>query len=363
MQLKRAKIRFQIDSGSSVNIIPRRYIGNIPVKKTSRSLRMWNKANVQPIGTVRLTLFNPANSQQYAVPFVVVEQELQPLIGKRAAEEMNLIRVNYDNFVVAAVDTTTTKYTDVISDTIGTLPGTVKLQIDEAANPVALPAHRLPVHLKSRVKKELDAMVNRGILAPVDEPTAWVSQMVVTTKKSGEPRICINPKALNEVLKREHYMMPTIDDVLPNLSRAKVFSKIDLRNGYWHLKLDEESTNLLAFQTPFGCYKWLRLPFGLSTSGEIFQKRLHQALEGLSNVMCVADDIIIYGSGDNDKTVLQDHDRNLHRVLERCQSLGIRLNADKCEFRTRKISFLGHLITSEGLCADPNKIKAIIEMP
>ena len=83
-----------------------------------------------------------------------------------------------------------------------------------------------------------------GVIAPVDQPTRWVSQMVASSKKSGAMRICIDPRPLNKALKREHYPLPTMDDILPALADDKVFSKVDLRNGYWHVVLDEESSLL-----------------------------------------------------------------------------------------------------------------------
>ena len=104
--------------------------------------------------------------------------------------------------------------------------------------------------------------------------------MSVAEKKAGI-RICIDPRPLNEVLKREHYKLPVLDDVLPELTSACKFSVCDLKSGYLHCELDHESSLLTTFGTPFGRFRWLRLPFGLKVSSEIFQKRLHQALEGL----------------------------------------------------------------------------------
>lgn len=101
-----------------------------------------------------------------------------------------------------------------------------------------------------------------------------------------------------------------IEDILPELSNAKVFTTVDARNGYWHVVLDEESSLLTTFDTPVGRYRWLRLPFGLCVASEIFQKRLHQALENLEGIFSIADDIIIYGAGDTVEEANVDHDRN-----------------------------------------------------
>ncbi|XP_041472606.1 uncharacterized protein K02A2.6-like [Lytechinus variegatus] len=161
---------------------------------------------------------------------------------------------------------------------------------------------------------------------------------------------------LNIVLKREHYPLPVLDDILPQLSDATVFSICDLKDGYLHCKLGEESTLLTTFATLWGRYRWKRLPFGLKVSSKIFQKRLHQALDGLPGVCYVAHDIVIWGSTD------AEHDARLHWLLKRCQAVGIVLNKEKCQFRLKEISFLGHIVSNSGLKPDPLKIEAILNM-
>ena len=106
--------------------------------------------------------------------------------------------------------------------------------------------------------------------------------------------VCIDLKELNKALLRERYTLPILEDTLHELSTSTVFTKADLAHGFWHVILDEPSSILTTFQTCFGRYRWLRLPFGTSISSEIFQKRLLQALDGLTGVVCVADDIIIH---------------------------------------------------------------------
>ena len=193
-------------------------------------------------------------------------------------------------------------------------------------------------------------------MCKVERPTDWVNQMSVVKKKSGAIRICVDPRPLNLVLKREHFMLPVLDDVLPKLSGARVFSICDLKQGYHHVELDEESSYLTTFATPFGRYRWLRLPFGLKVSSEIFQKRLCMALEGLEGVQCGANDVIVYGK-DHDY-----HNCNLRNLLSRCEEHDVRLNPDKCQFNVPEIKFLGHVVSASGLKADPTKIEAIMKM-
>lgn len=153
-----------------------------------------------------------------------------------------------------------------------------------------------------------------------------------------------------------------IEDILPELSNAKVFTTVDARNGYWHVVLDEESSLLTTFDTPVGRYRWLRLPFGLCVASEIFQKRLHQALENLEGIFSIADDIIIYGAGDTVEEANVDHDRKFETLLQRCRAKGIKLNQEKLKFKQTEIPYLGHLVTKDRLKPDPGKVEAV-KMP
>ena len=132
-----------------------------------------------------------------------------------------------------------------------------------------------------------------------------------------------------------------------------------MSSGYWHLKLDEASIKLTTFQTCFGRFRFLRLPFGVSTSAEIFQKKLTQTLQGLKGVICFVDDIIIHG--ENEK----DHDENMKNFLNRCKEEGkiIKLNEKKTFKKVNFVSFMGHKISKQGLEVDESKVKAISEFP
>ena len=169
-------------------------------------------------------------------------------------------------------------------------------------------------------------------------------------------RICLDPKELNKALLRERFELPVLDDVLYELGQSAVFTEADLSAGYWHVQLDTESSLLTTFQTCFGRYRFCRLPFGLSVSSEIFQRKLLKALDGLTNVVCIADDVVIHGKD------TEQHDKYLQEFLQRCQDKSIKLNRDKFELRMNEITFMGHRITRDGLRPDPDKIKAIVEM-
>ena len=170
--------------------------------------------------------------------------------------------------------------------------------------------------IREELKLKIDKMVKDGILAKVTEPTDWINSLVVV-KKPSKLRICIDPKDLNRAIKRPNYQMPTIEEVLPRLRKAKVYSVLDAKDGFYHVKLDTPSSYLTTFWTPFGRYRYKRLPFGISSAPEEFQRRQHEALEGLSGTEVIADDILVYGSGDCMEEAILDHDKNLTAVLER----------------------------------------------
>ena len=152
--------------------------------------------------------------------------------------------------------------------------------------------------MKDRLEEKLSRLEDLGVLMKVSEPTDWVSSLVVLEKKNSQKRrLCINPKPLNRALKRSIYPLPTMEDILPQLSKAKIFSVCDLRNGFWHCELDRESSMLTTFATPCGRYRFTRLPFGVSSAPEIFQRKLTEQLEGLTGVTMIAEDILIFGQG------------------------------------------------------------------
>ena len=371
--------KFQLDSGSTVNLMSDETVlklcghdGLCELEETPVTLVMYNQSKVKPLGKKRFKVVNPKNNKKYSIEFHLVRGECKSILGLRASEHLQLLTVNSQNiFSVESsgveekgprVEDYISQYTDVFTGE-GKLEGLLHLEIDRNVQPVQLPTRKVPIALREPLKHELDRLSNIGVIQKVDTPTSWISALVVTTKKNGKVRLCIDPKPLNEALHRNHYPLPTIDDVLPLLSKARVFTVLDAKNGFWHIQLDEPSSFATTFGTPWGRYRWLRLPFGVSPAPEEFQRRIDIALEGLPGQKAIADDILVFGAGDTEEEALIDHDRNLREVFNRCRQKGIKLNAEKIQFRQKQVSYMGHIISSEGLQADPNKLKAINEMP
>ena len=255
------------------------------------------------------------------------------------------------------------KFPKAFSDGVGLLEGQYHIKVDKTVDPVQHAPRRVPVALRTRLQAELDRTAEENIIAPVTTPTCWVSSLVVVPKPNGKLRICLDPKDLNIAIQREHYPLPTIEDVATRLHGAKVFTKLDVKNSFWHVELNEESSFLTIFNTPFGRFRWMRMPFGIRSAPEVFQRCIHQLIKGMSGVEVVADDFVVVGFGDTLEEATHDHDNNLTSFLERCEARGVKLNTDKLRLRQTEVSFIGHVATSTGLRVDPAKVKAILEMP
>lgn len=393
MSVKQHKVKFQLDCGSTVNVLSVKLYSKIcsdpelkRLEKTSTTLVMYNNSKAHPVGKRRVNVRNLKNQKKYSVEFLIVEGDVKPILGARAIQQMGLITVNSDTILdkceaavndiknVPAIRRQPSVNTEVTLDYLdrefsdvfqgeGKLDGKLDLKVDRNMPPVKLPTRKVPLALKAKVKAELDRLTELDIIEPVDTPTDWISSMVVVSKPSGKLRLCIDPKPLNKALKRNHYPTPTIDDILPELSNARVFSVVDAKNGFWHVELSEESSYLTTMGTQWGRYRWKKMPFGISPAPEEFQRRMDEALEGLPGVKVIHDDVIIWGAGENDKSANVDHDQKFIALMERCREKRIKLNREKLKLRQSDVAYMGHRITADGLGVDPEKVKAITNMP
>ncbi|GFS05684.1 retrovirus-related Pol polyprotein from transposon 297-like Protein [Elysia marginata] len=179
-------------------------------------------------------------------------------------------------------------------DGIGKFQGPYHIAIDTTIPPVIHGQRKIPISLKEKIKSELDEMSAQGIITKVKEGelTAWVNSLVYKEKPNGRLRLCLDPKDLNKAIQREHHVTPTVEEILPKLAGAKMFSIVDAKCGYWNMELDAESSYLTTFNSPFGRYRFLRIPFGLRMSQDVFQARIDQTFEGCEGVIGIADDII-----------------------------------------------------------------------
>lgn len=164
--------------------------------------------------------------------------------------------------------------------------------------------------MRDKVQAELKRMEIMGVISKVTQPTPWCAGMVVVPKAQGKIRLCVDLKHLNKWVRRERHILPAVEQTLAMLAGAKVFTKLDATSGFWQIPLSNESSLLTTFITPFWRYAFNRLPFGILSAPEHFQRRMLQMLEDCEGVVCHADDILVYGED------MQQHNERLHRVLK-----------------------------------------------
>ena len=129
----------------------------------------------------------------------------------------------------------------------------------------------------------------------VHEPSDWVNSMVTVIKPNGKLRICIDPRDLNKAIKREHFPTKTVEEVVARMPNAKIFSVLDASSGFWQIELDQESSKLCTFNTPFGRYRFKRLPFGICSAQDVFQHVMSEIFSGIEGVEVIVDDLLIWG--------------------------------------------------------------------
>ena len=186
----------------------------------------------------------------------------------------------------------------------------------------------------------------------------WATPIVPVIKKNGGVRICGDFKVtVNPALCVEHYPIPRIEDLFASLSGGLRFSKLDLSQAYLQVPVSEDSRKYLTITTHKGTFCFNRLPFGITSAPSIFQKIMDQVLQGLPNVHCFLDDILVTGRND------AHHLENLEAVLSRLEKFRLRVQKEKCEFFRDSLEYLGHIIDATGLHKSPDKMCAIVDAP
>ncbi len=180
--------------------------------------------------------------------------------------------------------------------------------------------------------------------------------VVVEKPETGKLRVCLDPHDLNKAILRPHYHMRTLEDILPDLAGSKFYTKLDTRSAYWTCKLSDDSSIFTTFNSPYGRYRYLRLPYGLKSSQDMFQRKIDQCLEGLNGVVSIVDDVIVH------RQTRHEHDQTLHKVLRRMSDQCIKLNEDKLDVSVTEVPYFGHILTAQGLKPDPAKVSAIKDM-
>ena len=358
IQIGNWSLPFKVDTGAEVTAITEsvyKDLTKIHLQKASKILHGPANQSLQVVGQFTTKLVYGLRSTEQIV--FVVRGLKNNLLGLPAITALQLLSWA-EAIQSPGVDATEIrgKYPKLFEG-LGNFGEEYTIRIKDEAQPHALYTPRaVPFPLREKVRRELDRMEKLGVISKVDEPTLWCAGMVVVPKSNGTVRICVDLKPLNEDVLREAHPIPKVDEILAQLAGATIFSKLDANSGFWQIPLSPESRPLTIFITPSGRYYFNKLPFGISSAPEVFQKRMKKILDGLPGVVCMIDDILVFGADQ------KEHDERLSAVMERLEAANVTLNEEKCQFSTTKVNFLGHIVDHHGIRADPSKTMAILQM-
>ena len=364
-------VHLKLDTGAETSVLTREDFNNIVPRKNRRTKLQSSHAKLTAFGGHAIPVIGQcsmlcrAKEVNHIIKFQVVETG-KSLLGCEDSKRLKLISFNINPIYATSSPTNELKgktKDEIVSqysecfEGLGRIAEPYHIKIDKEAEPVIHPPRKIPQALRERVKEELDSMEQSGVIEKVHEPTPWVNSMVVNEKRSGKLRICIDPRDLNKAVKREHYQLPTQEEITARLSGATLFSHLDAKSGFWQIPLDKDSSLLTTFNTPFGRYRFNVMPFGFVFAQEVFHRTVSELFADVPGCETDIDDILVWG------TTPEEHDRNLKQALDRVKEINMTLNKEKCKFRQTELIYLGEKLTSSGLKADDSKIKAILEYP
>ena len=250
------------------------------------------------------------------------------------------------------------EFPDVFPDDISSLPPdrevefTIELIL--GTEPISIPPYRMaPAELRE-LKAQLEELSSKGFIRPSISP--WGAPFLFVKKKDGSVRLCIDYRQLNRVTIRNQYPLPRIDELFDQLQGSRVYSKIDLRSGYHQLRVQESDVPKTAFRTRYGHYEFLMMPFGLTNALTAFMDLMNRVFQSYLDrfVIVFIDDILVY-SGSS-----EEHSEHLRIVLQTLRERQLYAKLSKCQFWLDRVTFLGHVISVEGVSVDPYKIEDVI---
>ena len=230
----------------------------------------------------------------------------------------------------------------------------VHLLIDPDIKPIIQPQRKIPFAKREKLDTILDELEDSGVIEPVDGPTDWISNLVLTPKADpNQLRMNVDMTTANTAIRRTRHVIPTTEELRYKLNGAQHFSKLDMKQGYMQMELDADSRPITTFYTHRGLRRSRRLAFGINSAAEVFHEEIHQTLSDIPNVQNIYDDIIVYGSTE------AEHNQALCRVLQRLNDCNLTLNHNKCTFDVPKIEFFGVIFSKEGMSPSPEKTQAL----
>ncbi|KAL0406326.1 UNVERIFIED_CONTAM: Transposon Tf2-12 polyprotein [Sesamum latifolium] len=274
-----------------------------------------------------------------------------------AVTAFNLIKEGCETYLASVYDTTKVspgvlevpvvrEFSDVFPEELPGLPPHREVDFGietiPGAAPISIAPYKMAPSELKELKKQLEELLDKGFIRPSISP--WGAPVLFVKKKDGSMRLCVDYGQLNQITIKNKYPLPRIDDLLDQLKGATVFSKIDLRSGYWQLRIEEGSIPKTAFRTRYGHYEFVVMPFGLTNAPAAFMSLMNKTLQPFLDqfVIVFIDDILIYSRSP------KEHEQHLWTVLQILREKQLYAKFSKCEFLMEEIAFLGHVVSKEG---------------
>lgn len=351
-------IEFKLDTGADCNTLSLKLFkcinknNKLNLKKTPAILVVYNGERIKTVGQIELSCVVKGINEK--ICFTIIDLDVQPVIGLPDCIRLNLLK-RVDG-VQSGKLTEKEKFIKDNKDIfhgLGTI-GTYQIKIVDDAQPVVKPIRRIPLAIKDRLKETLNNYENRNIIERVEGPTDWCNNLVIVEKPDKSLRLCLDPKELNKCILRERYLIPSPEEIYNNLAGKKVFTVLDMKDGFFQVMLDDKN-KLCTFGTPYGRYRFKRLPFGISSAPEVMQ-RINTKIFGDIGVEIYYDDIIVAGRNNT------EHDDILKKVIERARKYNVKFNKNKIQYKLDHVKYVGLIVSQEGIKVDPDNVKAILEL-
>lgn len=362
--IKTGMIEFKLDTGSEVNILPFALFDRLNEEskknmiETKNKIRAYGGQIISPVGICFLECV--FENKKLLLEFYIIKENFCAILGLNACEQFgfvkrthNLIR-EHGNTLFDSKEEFINKNMDIFEG-LGKFPKKYDICLREQAIPKIQLPRRIPTKLRQSVLNELNKLLDSGVISKLECPTDWLHNLVISEKKDNGIRICLDPREINKYIKREPCMFPNFEEISAKLRNGKYFSVLDLRSGFHQIELTEKSRLLCSFTSPFGNYCYNRLPYGVMSAPEEFQRQNSAIFED-DNTVVYVDDILVKGS------TIQEHDKNLLNVVEKARRNNIKFNLTKLQFRIEEVRYIGHVFSGNGIRPDEDRLESIKQL-
>lgn len=352
-------VNCRLDTGADVSIMPLNIYkslgSNIELRKCNQSLEAFQGSTIKPVGMVNLHCKYKAI--ECYEDFMVVDCKSM-LLGLPGCIALNLVkRINTVNLNCNDEKFKFIQENMEIFEGHGNFPKPVDIPTLPHEQ-ICHAAPKIPNKLYNPLKCELNRLVKRKAITKVEEISseACINRLVLVEKPNGNIRLCLDPSELNKKIIRKPQVLLTVDEIACKVKGKKYFSVFDLSEGFHHVTLTESASWKCCFATPFGVYRYLVLPYGLSNSPDVFQDQIQNYFGDIPNVITWFDDLLVMGETE------EAHDKTVREVIKRAKQIKAKFNKDKLQYKLKEIKYIGQIFSEKGMEMDKDRVKSLLSL-